>query len=106
MARRVLPTPLPALHPLPVGATDRGGVVEAPADVGAAVRFARTRAGYTLEQFATATGHSRTTVQQVETAPDGTSLAVLLNVLHAAGLTLALIPRDPTVSLRPADDAA
>lgn len=78
--RRVVPLPFP---PPLMGSA---------ADLGRAVRAARTGAGLSLVDAATALGVSKDTLANLETGQGGVSVATALRIAHEMGVQFLAVP--------------
>ena len=80
--KRVKPKPFPA-HPL----------IQSAADLGTAIRAARTHAGLKLEDAAETLGITPKTLAAIETGKPGVRVANLLHAARGLGVDLYFAPR-------------
>jgi HTH-type transcriptional regulator / antitoxin HipB len=102
--RRVVPEKLPPLDPAPHDTASRGAVVLALAEVGRVARWWRTRQRRSLHDAAGMLGVTQRLLAELERGERGVRLDKALDLLAGMGFDVVLVPRDPSVSLQPANE--
>lgn len=101
---KVVPESLPPLDPPPHDAAARGAVVLTLSEVGRVVRWWRTRHRRPLGDTAGMLGVTRRLLAELERGERGVRLDRALDLLAGMGFDVVLVPRDPSVSLQPAEE--